>query len=781
MMTKTPRPEFRDSGTARGRRSSRASTFLAVAAAVLAALVVGPASPVAAEEVPSGTFQSITSGLIINGDLTSTGNGLLSCVTTTPACTALHQGTGTNNTVVMGNVDTDSDPSTFNSTTGTLTIPAGATVAHAWLMWDAMAGACLTTDIVVQATEAEVRANTPVLSVNGAAYQNVGLADYTSMVPIGGPLGSVINAATDVTAELSALGGGAHQITVGNILGSQGGGCSVGWSLHVAYDYGAFVPGNPDSALRAVSTSFGSAVVVGTTRTVTFDGFETNAQGATFLITASDGEAPAGDTTTAVWPGGSDVLPNPTGALNNAFNSFMPGANSFVPAIPDATFHNGNFDTYKTTSANLPVGSTSVDFRFNSPPATDGFFAHSVSMSIPVAQVRVTKLPATGTADGQVTAVGEAPEFRIVINNDSSVELLNAVVTDANAVACTLDGAPLVQTGDDFAVGTVAAGAELTVLCEGPVVAEGDANYTNTASVTATDPQGTPVTDSDTSEVFIPHATLTKSVDQPVVDPGTSVVWTVVVLNDGGTPLRNLVVTDPNCTLGAPTGPGAPDVLAQGDSWTYTCSEPVNSDTTNTATVVADSFATVGNEEVTGSQVTSSDDAVVTVNGPTAHVTLTKTVDIPVAEVGETITWTILVLNDGDQDLRDVVVTDTDCTGTLSDPTGPGVDIGVLAQDDTWTYTCTEPATVDKTNEASVTAVPFRIVDGEEIVGPSVSSEDTADVVVEPTPTQPPASQPPAGALSKTGVDLTPWIATGLLLISAGAMFSLVRRRTIRG
>ncbi|WP_307039723.1 DUF7507 domain-containing protein [Agromyces ramosus] len=698
--------------------------FVAAVAAVLATLVVGPLAPAAAVEVPSGTFQTISSGLAINGDLTSTGNGLLTCPTST-ACTALHQGGGTNNTVSMNYVDVDADPSTFNSSSATLTIPAGATLAHAWLMWEAMSGTCLGAGSGwIQATEEAVRANTPLLSVNGGAYQNVGLADFTSRVA------PVLNAATDVTTELSGLSGGSHLITMANLVGTQGLGCVAGWSLHVAYDYGAFIPGNPDSALRLAYTGFGSAVVVDTNRTVTFSGFQTNAQGATFLITATDGEAPAGDSTTAIWPGGSQVLPNPSGVLNNAFNSFMPGADSFVPAIPDATFRNGSMDTYKTTASNLPSGSTSVDFRFNSPQATDGFYAHSVSMSIPAAQVRVEKLPATGTTDTQIAAPGVAPQFRIVVHNDSSVELTGATVTDANAVACSLNGVPLVQTGDDFALGTVAAGADVTVLCTGPVVVDGDAGYVNTATINAVDPQGGPVSDTDTSIVLIPQLIVTKSVNPPAVQEGETVTWTVVALNDGTTSMRNVVATDDNCTLSAPTGNGAPNLLAPGDSWTYTCTAVVRADTTNTATVTADTFVKVGDDEVVGAPVSASDDAVVTVTpAPPASATLTKTANPPVVVEGGTVTWTIVVLNDGQQDLRDVVVTDADCTGTLSAPAGPGAPT-VLAVGDSWTYTCAEAVQVAKTNTASVTATPFRVVNGVDVEDDQVSDEGEASVAV---------------------------------------------------
>jgi len=84
---------------------------------------------------------------------------------------------------------------------------------------------------------------------------------------------------------------------------------------------------------------------------------------------------------------------------------------------------------------------------------------------------------------------------------------------------------------------------------------------------------------------------VTKTANPPTVPAlGQSVVWTVTVHNTGSGNLQSVNPVDDlvGCTLSAPSGPGAPDTLASGDTWTYTCTVAgVLPDTTNNVTVDA--------------------------------------------------------------------------------------------------------------------------------------------------------------------------------------------------
>ena len=77
----------------------------------------------------------------INGDIKIVGNGLMTCPASAD-CTSAQAGianpTGLNNNdFAMIDIDIDSDASTFNSSSATMTVPAGSTVRFAGLYWAA--------------------------------------------------------------------------------------------------------------------------------------------------------------------------------------------------------------------------------------------------------------------------------------------------------------------------------------------------------------------------------------------------------------------------------------------------------------------------------------------------------------------------------------------------------------------------------------------------------------------------------------------------------------------
>jgi uncharacterized repeat protein (TIGR01451 family) len=721
-------------------RSRRLVVGVSVLALVLSEAVLG-VTPAQAVVVPGGpNFETITNGLPVNGNLTSAGNGLLTCGA---ACSLHATGGPGNNGFLMTYVDVDQDPATFNSSSAHLTIPAGATIARAWLMWQANGwapprtatnGLCNTAAGAVPQSRDAVQASQPLMAVDGAPYQVLGAADYTSTTPITAQYW-LVNGATDVTDELQGVGGGTHTVTVANILASQGTACTAGWALHVAYDYGHYIIGNPDSARRLIYTGFGSTVVFNNTQTVTFGGFRTASPGATLLISAGDGELPGGDTARLVWPGNTtgEALANPAGSTTNLFNSTIDGDISYANP-PDATFHNGSFDTFLTRSSLLPTGSTSADFQFRS--TNDGFYAHSVSLAVEVAQLRVTKLPGTGVTDAQIVQTGQPPEYRILFNNDSAVAITDLEFDDANSVSCSLDGTGLPKTGITYALADLPAGAQITARCTGPAVHDGDRSYTNTATARGSDPNGASVGPvSDTSAVLVPHLSTTKSAFPAAVIFGENVTWTVTVTNDGGTDLRDITLADTGCTttLSSPTGPGAPTLLTQGNSWAYTCTEPGTADKTNTATASAEPFATIDGQQISGQRVSDSAEATVTVGAePLPHLTLTKTVDQATVNSGDSVTWTVTVTNDGGTSLRNVAVTDPTCPD-LNGPTGTGAPTTLEALS-TWSYTCTQTLLTDTTNHATATADSFRVIDGVDTPGPTVTANAEAHVQVTPIP-----------------------------------------------
>lgn len=86
-----------------------------------------------------------------------------------------------------------------------------------------------------------------------------------------------------------------------------------------------------------------------------------------------------------------------------------------------------------------------------------------------------------------------------------------------------------------------------------------------------------------------PAIDLSKAVSASPVDAGTTVVFTITATNTGDIGLINVVVVDDTCApLTYQSGNGGDlDVMEPGESWLYTCSKAITTNTVNVATVNA--------------------------------------------------------------------------------------------------------------------------------------------------------------------------------------------------
>jgi hypothetical protein len=101
--------------------------------ATLLAGLFGLAAPAGAADTPFSQRFAQT----MRGSIEAVGNQLLTCPAATPGCLNARIRVGPagsmNNNYNMGYVDVDTDGATFNSSSATLTLPAGATVTWAGL------------------------------------------------------------------------------------------------------------------------------------------------------------------------------------------------------------------------------------------------------------------------------------------------------------------------------------------------------------------------------------------------------------------------------------------------------------------------------------------------------------------------------------------------------------------------------------------------------------------------------------------------------------------------
>ena len=165
----------------------------------------------------------------MRGNIEATGNQLLTCPTATAGCTNARARTGSlttmNNNYNMGYVDVDSDAATVNSSSATLTLPAGATVAWAGLYW----GADTSAGTGGSAAPNAANRGTVKFKVGSGAYQSVtaNAADILTSTGTATRYRAFANVTSSVT--------GNNTFTVADVQTGRGDDRWAGWSLVVAY------------------------------------------------------------------------------------------------------------------------------------------------------------------------------------------------------------------------------------------------------------------------------------------------------------------------------------------------------------------------------------------------------------------------------------------------------------------------------------------------------------------------------------------------------------------
>ena len=225
---------------------------------------------------------------------------------------------------------------------------------------------------------------------------------------------------------------------------------------------------------------------------------------------------------------------------------------------------------------------------------------------------------------------GDTIVYDYSVENTGNVTLFNVALSDDQLGAITLTSGltdeDLDGDADDLAVGATATGEATATLTQAQIDA---GSVTNIADVTGDDPNGDPVTDSDTNTVSIdqnPALNIVKDADKTfVVSTSDVITYTYTVTNTGNVSLTNVVVTDDNFTPDDgddfnPTFTGGDDdldgKLGVDETWTYTSTHQVTQ-AELTAGLDLVNVATADSEE-TGPD---TDDATVDVIEPPITVT----------------------------------------------------------------------------------------------------------------------------------------------------------------
>jgi uncharacterized repeat protein (TIGR01451 family) len=256
---------------------------------------------------------------------------------------------------------------------------------------------------------------------------------------------------------------------------------------------------------------------------------------------------------------------------------------------------------------------------------------------------------------GPIIPVGNGVTWSYIVTNNGYTDLTGITVTDDVLGSITCPKTSLVI------------GESMTCTATGTATAN---QYANVGSVTATDPDGDSVNDTDPSHYFggvsnIDIEYLTKSgpgandyadadgPSGPIILTGETVTWKYEVTNIGNVALQNIVVTD--AVLGTITCPSTS--LAVGASMTCTA--------TGTATAYQYSNTASVTGDYSGNPVSDSDKSHYYGADPSIDLEkLTNGEDAdsatgPMITVDDPVFWMYKVENTGNTDLTNVQVTDS--------------------------------------------------------------------------------------------------------------------------
>ena len=694
----------------------------------------------------------------VQGAITFSANTVMTCPDSDSRCPGARAGTGSNlnnNQFNMTYVDVDGDPSTFNSSSATVTIPGDAQVLFAGLYYDGQTTAGVGGSAAPSAaSRGTVRFKAP----GDSAYQTLSASVDDSTT-------GKYAAFVDVTSQVSAAGNGSY--TVANVQSGTGEDRGGGWAIVIAYR-------DSNEPARNLTIFDGlETVSQGSTRTIGVTGFQTPSTGPVRtdvgFVTYEGDRGSSGDSVSL----NGTVLSSATNPPNNFFNSSI-SRDGVLLTDKDPNYNNQlGFDAVQVNADGiLANGATSAAIRLTT--NRDQYMPHVVTFATEIfsPDISAVKSVANVTNPGQPAKSGDVLRYTLQYTNTggdgatqfTAIDTIPAGSTYKTGSLAITAGAnspatPTDAIGDDLAEYLPASNSVRFRLGQGAsntqggrLTESGGAAPTTTITFETTvdaglragieisntgsadylsETLGTPQSEQSNTvvtEVIAPDLEMSKSHAEP--PPGGPVTFTLGVQNTGNAPTDGSTVAvtdsfDPSAfssinitsalgwdcegttglelvcsrTLALAPGEVAPPITVQA---TLVGSPPALF--SNTATVTGG-----------GDSNPDNNTAVDFLPAPpsTSDLAIVKTVDPATALPGQRITFTLTVSNAGPSDATGVSVADTlppgltNVNASPSQGTCPTVttgsvacSLGSLTVDGTATVIIT--ATVDTDDESGL-------------------------------------------------------------------------------
>ena len=371
----------------------------------------------------------------------------------------------------------------------------------------------------------------------------------------------------------------------------------------------------------------------------------------------------------------------PDAATNAQVTDLLPAGLSFVSAAPSQGTYNPATGLWSVGTVNVGSPATLVVQATVTSPSpqtntatithSDQFDPNTANNTASVTQTpQQADLALTKTTSDPTPNVGDIVTYTVTLSNNGPDSATKAQVTDLLPAGVSFVTATPSQGAYDpatglWTAGVIVVGAPQTLMIEAMVVSPSQS--TNTATITHADQFDPNTANNTASATQTPQQAdlaLTKSVSNLSPNVGDTITYTITLTNSGPDPATGVQVQDAAAT-------GVSFVMADPSQGSYDPASGIwtvgTVDVGSPATLVIQAIVISPNPRTNTATITSSDQfdpntanntaSVVTVPQQ-ADLALTKTTSDPTPNVGDTVTFTVTLSNNGPDAATDAQVTD---------------------------------------------------------------------------------------------------------------------------